>query len=61
MRTWLIYPQTSPSGEKVLADIGFQDYSIAMKKIILRAAEILLGLRLLERIFYAAGGPLKVP
>ena len=32
-----------------------------MKKIILRGAEILLGLRLLERIFYAAGGPLKVP
>jgi len=32
-----------------------------MKKIILRGAEILLGLRLLERINYAAGGPLKVP
>ncbi len=31
-----------------------------MKKYILRGAEILFGIHLLRRIFYAAGGPLKV-
>lgn len=54
-----IHPHT-PVSRKVLAAIRFRDYTTGMKKIILRLAELLLGLRLLERIFYAAGGPLKV-